>query len=66
MNTAFSKNQQIKCTVEAQGFKVGQVCTVTDLDVFSTPFGTYVTYQLDGKKLVNNAHLLFEAVEVVA
>lgn len=62
MTTTFKPSDIIVATQTAQGMTKGTQYIVTDLKTNPTPFGTFVSYQLDNRIWVNNLHLLAQIV----
>ncbi len=60
MATTFNIGDKVRACVSAQGMRAGTTYEITDLDARHTPFGTFVSYQLDGKLWIGNGHLLLE------
>jgi hypothetical protein len=56
----FGIGDKVRATSSVQGMKSGTVYKVTDIDKRHTPFGTFVTYTLDGKLSIANGHLVLE------
>ena len=46
MSTIFRTGQYLEATCEAQGLKLGSLYKVIDYEMYSTPFGNVVTYQV--------------------
>jgi hypothetical protein len=68
METRFQIGQEVRATTSAQGMTAGEVYEVVGASVRETPFGTFVTYQLENYPAtqevlsVGNLHLLAQAV----
>lgn len=62
-NTTFHTSQRVVAKMTTQGMTEGQSYEVTDVFIDSMPWGTFVTYQLDGNLHIGNGHLLLRPVE---
>ena len=69
METTFKTGQTVRATITAQGMIKGAAYLVTLVHKEQSPWGTFVTYTLDGPACppeaslsISNGHLLLEAV----
>lgn len=63
LNTTFHRSQKVTAKMTAQGMTEGQTYEVTQVLVNPMPWGTFVTYELDGTLYIRNGHILLQAVE---
>jgi hypothetical protein len=71
MNTTFETGNVVRANVSEQGMAEGNLYTITDVEIQSTPFGGFVTYSLTSKQRfhlaladlkIGNGHMLLTLV----
>lgn len=61
-DTRFQKGDAVRSRVDAQGMTKDAVYRVVLVEQLATPFGTFVTYVLNGGQVVRNGHLVLDLV----
>lgn len=56
--SAFNKGDKVTATSSVQGMTAGTTYTVTNVHRKQFPWGTFVTYELDGRLQIANGHML--------